>query len=55
MDHATPGQVVPSYVAKKAKQVMGIKQVSIILPWALHHVLPLIPALTSTYDGLYAV
>lgn len=55
MDPATPGQVVPSYVDKKAKQAMRIKQVSDIPSWALHHFLPLVPALTCTYDGLYAV
>lgn len=55
MDHTTPGHVVPSYVDKKAKQVMGIKQVSDIPSWALYHFLPLVPALTCTYDGLYAV
>lgn len=52
MDRATPGQVVLSYVEKKAKQVMGIKQVSGIPSRALHHFLPLVPAITSTYGGL---
>lgn len=52
MGYAVPGKVFLSYVKKQADQAMRIKLGGCIPSWALHHFLPLVPALSSPGDGL---